>query len=119
MRDDLLATMVEEAKRLSSLLDAGLKALREASRDYASAENEYRRARASALLGAGAGTVSEREAVADLESADARLQRDTADGMRTAALEAVRSRRQQLSALQSLLAAHREEAAYGRTGGDR
>jgi hypothetical protein len=119
MRDDLLAPMIEEAQRLSALLDAGLKALREASRDYAQAEHDYRRARATALLESPSGTVAEREASADLHSADQRLARDTADGMRTAALEAVRSRRQQLSALQSLLAAHREEAAYGRTAGDR
>lgn len=111
--------MVEEASRLSGLLDAGLKALREAARDYAAAESAYRRTRARALLEAGAGTVAEREAVADLQSSDERFARDTADGMRTAALEAVRSRRQQLSALQSLLAAHREEAAYDRTARDR
>lgn len=115
MRDDLLAEMVAEARRLSDLLDRGLTALREAARDYAQAENDYRRVRAGALLGA-TGTVAEREAVADLEAAEFRQQRDLADGMRTAALEAVRSRRQQLSALQSLLAAQREEAAYDRTG---
>lgn len=119
MRDDLLSSMVEEAGRLSALLDSGLKALRDAARDYAVAEGEYRKIRARSLLEAGAGTVSEREAIADLSAADARLARDTADGMRTAALEAVRSRRQQLSALQSLLAAHREEASYDRTARDR
>lgn len=119
MRDDLLVEMMSEARRLSSLLDAGLKALREAARDYAAAEADYRKQRARALLQSTAGTVSEREAVADLDAAEARLARDTADGMRTAALEAVRSRRQQLSALQSILAAHREEAAYDRTSGGR
>jgi len=39
-----------------------------------------------------------------------------AAALEKSALEAVRSRRQQLSALQSLLAASREEAAFVRTG---
>lgn len=115
MTDDLLPEMVAEARRLSGLLDKGLAALRDAAADYAQAENDYRRVRAGALLEA-SGTVAEREASADLVSAEWRQRRDLADGMRTAALEAVRSRRQQLSALQSILAAHREEAAYDRTG---
>jgi hypothetical protein len=47
---------------------------------------------------------------------DLRHRRDLADGQRLAALEACRSRRTQLSALQSLLAAHKSEADFARTG---
>lgn len=111
-----LADMAAEARRLSEKLEAGLKALRDAAADYATAEHQYREARAKAYLQAG-GTVGEREARADLVTGELRLQRDLADGMRSSALEAVRSRRQQLSALQSLLAAHRSEAEYVRTSG--
>jgi len=38
--------------------------------------------------------------------------------MRSAATEAVRSRRGQISALQSLLNAHRAEAEFARTNGE-
>jgi len=114
--DQMLVQMMDEARRLSEKLEAGLKALRDASADYANAEHRYREARAKAYLQA-AGTVGEREARADMLTGELRLQRDLADGMRSSALEAVRSRRQQLSALQSLLAAHRAEAEYVRTTG--
>jgi hypothetical protein len=116
MSDLTLAQMVDEAQRLSALLEAGLKALREAADEYARAENAYREKRAGLYLRSN-GTVGEREAYVDSYTGGERLRRDVADGMRSAALEAVRSRRQQLSALQSLLAAHRSEAEYVRTAG--
>lgn len=116
MSDQTLAQMVDEAGRLSALLEAGLKALREAGEEYARAEHAYREKRAQAYLRS-SGTVGEREANVDLYTGDERLRRDLADGLRSAALESVRSRRQQLSALQSLLAAHRSEAEYVRTVG--
>lgn len=115
MRETLLADLTAEASRLSANLDKGLAALRQSAQDYAEAEQNYREVRARAYLRA-AGTVPEREAYADLHSLDERRLRDLADGMRSAALEAVRSRRQQLSALQSILAANRAEAEYVRTG---
>lgn len=51
-----------------------------------------------------------------VELADARRVRDLAEGMRQAGLEAVRSRRAQISALQSLLSADRSEMEIARTG---
>lgn len=104
-----------EAVRLSALLDKGVQALREAAVAYAEAEHAYREAKAVAYLTT-VGTVAEREAQAYGLVGDKRRARDLADATRLAALEAVRSRRTQLSALQSLLAAHRSEADFARTG---
>jgi hypothetical protein len=105
-----------EARRLNELLDAGLGALRAQARSLADAEQTYRKAVARAWLDAPDGTAAFREAWVNGQCADLRHARDLADGMRQAALEAVRSRRTQVSALQSLLAAHREEAGLARFG---
>lgn len=113
-----LSDATEEARRLSDLLDKGLAQLRESAREYAEAEEVYRKAKAEAWLKAPEGTVPERDAWVNGEVASDRARRDLSDGLRQAALEAVRSRRAQLSALQSLLAAEREEAALARTGPD-
>ena len=108
-----LPSLTAEAWRLSGLLDRGVSALREAAVAYAEAEHDYRRAKAEAYLTT-VGTVAEREAQTYGLVGDARRARDLADGARLAALEAVRSRRTQLSALQSLLAAHRSETELAR-----
>lgn len=110
-----LADLAGEARRLSALIDRGVAALRQASFDFAEAEHAYRSAKAVAYLGT-EGTVAEREAVVYGLVGELRRARDLADGERLAALEAVRSRRTQLSALQSLLAAHRSEADFARVG---
>jgi hypothetical protein len=108
--------VADEMRRLSRLLDQGLAALRDQSRELAEAEREYRRAKALAWVEAPAGTVPEREAWVNGHTAELRYARDLADGVRQAALEAVRSRRTQVSALQTLLNADREEMAFSRTG---
>jgi hypothetical protein len=110
-----LPEIADEMARLSRLLDQGLAALRDQARELAEAEREYRRAKAQAWVTAPEGTVPQREAFVNGVTADLRYVRDLADGMRSAALEAVRSRRTQVSALQSLLAAHRAEAEFDRT----
>jgi hypothetical protein len=107
--------VADEMRRLSRLLDQGLAALRDQSRELAEAEREYRRAKALAWVEAPAGTVPEREAWVNGHTAELRYARDLADGVRQAALEAVRSRRTQVSALQTLLNADREEMAFSRT----
>ncbi len=109
-----LATLTAEAWRLSQLLDKGLAALRDAAVAYAEAEHEYRERKAMAYLETESGTVAEREAHVYALVGDFRRRRDLADGQRLAALEAVRSRRAQLSALQSILAAHRSESELAR-----
>ena len=111
-----LPEMADELRRLSRLLDQGLAALRDQAQELADAEDEYRQAVAVAWVQAPEGTVPEREAWVNGQTSKMRRRRDLAEGMRQAALEAVRSRRTQVSALQSLLAAERAEAEFARTG---
>lgn len=112
--------MHEELERLSRLLDAGLAALRDQAHEYADAEQEYREAKARAWVEVrGAlpdGTVPERDAWVGGVTAVQRRRRDLADGMRQAALEAVRSRRGQISAMQTLANVDRAELELARTG---
>ena len=110
---DTMTDLVIEARRLSDLLDKGVSALRQSSIDYAHAEHQYRHEHALAYLTT-EGTVAEREAKTYALVGELRRDRDIADGVRSAALEAVRARRTQLSALQSLLAAHRSETELAR-----
>jgi hypothetical protein len=127
MTDLSLAEARTEMLRLSKLLDGGVKELRTRSVDIADAEATYRRARAEAWArcpvddpGVRAGerewTAARREAWVDAECAELRRERDLAETMRDSAREALRSRRTQLSAWQSLLRAHEAEAQLARTG---
>lgn len=111
-----LPELTTEMLRLSKLLDDALGYLRRSTEEYAEAEHAYRLAKASAWIEAPAGTVAEREARINGATASMRRTRDLADGMKSAAMEAVRSRRAQLSALQTLAGAYREEAQLARTG---
>jgi len=107
--------LVTEMLRLSRLLDKGVKALTKAAQDYAEAEDRFAAAKAKAYLAA-EGPVEQRKAyVADLTGSE-RLEALKADGWRQACLEAVRSRRQQLSALQSVAAGHRTELELAKYG---
>lgn len=114
-----LASMAQEVERLSTLLNEALDELREDAIDLANSEAAYRKDKALAWAEVKEvlpkGTVAEREAWVNAKTADLRLVRDMADLMRQAALEAVRSRRTQISSLQSLLSAHTEEAKFTRT----
>jgi hypothetical protein len=109
-----LETLTAEAWRLSQLLDKGVMALRDAGVEYANAEHRYREAKAMAYLETESGTVAEREAQTYAIMGEHRHRRDLADAARLATLEAVRSRRAQISALQSLIAAHRAEVELAR-----
>jgi hypothetical protein len=109
-----LEALTAEAWRLSQLLDKGIMALRDAAVAYAEAEHEYRSQNAIAYLETESGTVAEREAHVYGRVGDYRRRRDLADGQKLATLEAVRSRRAQLSALQSILSAHRAEVELAR-----
>jgi hypothetical protein len=112
----ILEDVAEDMRRYSRLIDQGLAALRDQTHAYAEAEREYRKAKAQTWLVAPEGTVPERTAWVEGQTADLRYARDLADGMRQAALEAVRSRRAQVSMTQTLLNADREEMAFSRTG---
>lgn len=110
--------MTVELVRLSRNIDAGLTALRQSSQEYAIAERDYRKAKAEAWVAAADfdGLAAAREAHVNAQTADQRYLRDLADGARRVALEAVRARQAQMSALQSLMNAHRSEAELARTG---
>ena len=108
---------VAELRRLSSLLDQALGYLRDQTRELAEAENVYRKARAEAWVVIDtSATARQKEDQVNAVTADARRRRDLADGMRQGALEAVRSRRTQISALQSLLNADRAETELAKYG---
>jgi hypothetical protein len=109
-----LDTLTAEAWRLSGLIDKGVTALREAGVAYAEAEHAYRSAKAMAYLETESGTVAEREAHVYALVGELARDRDLADGQKMAALEGVRSRRAQLSAIQSVLAAYRAESELAR-----
>jgi hypothetical protein len=113
--DLTLTELAAEARRLSGLLDKGVQALRQTGLEFAQAEHDYRQAKATVYPDT-VGTVAEREAQTYGMVGDLRHRRDAADAVRTAALEAVRSRRAQLSAVQTLLHAHKAEADFERTG---
>ena len=104
MNDNLTTPreLMDEMMRLSRLVDAGVAELIKQSREYAEAENEYRKAKAVAWFVSGEGTVKAKEAAVDRECEQQRGRKLLAEGMRLAALEAVRSRRAQMSALQTV-----------------
>lgn len=121
-----VAEYAAEFDRLSGLVDASLAFWKEQIRAYADAERDYRKAKSEAWvrcpndergmkLHEKEWTAARREAWVDAETADLRAVRDIAKGMVDAAQEAVKSRRAQISALQSSLGALREELEYERT----
>lgn len=121
-----LAELETGMRSVSRHIHEQLSELREQSLELAAAEATYRKAKAVAWVecpmdsdGTKAGerewTAARREAWVDAECADLRYVRDLADASRDAAREAVRSHRQQLSALQTLARAHQAEAEFVRT----
>jgi hypothetical protein len=105
-----LTEMIHESERLSGLIDAGINTLVRASKDMAHAEHALRVATAMAWAEAPSGTVPFKEAWVEARAANEKLALDLSESERYNALEAVRSRRAQLSAVQSIMAAHRAEA---------
>lgn len=107
--------LIGEMLRLSALIDKGVAALHTAAIGEADAEQTYREARAQAWLTAEGKTAKEREDEVNAVTSPQRHARDVAAGSRQAALEALRSRRQQLSALQTIANGERAEAEFART----
>ena len=115
-----LAELAARARELSTLAETGIKTLRDSGRREADAEHTYRKARAEAwAITADAGMLAkEREDKVNALTADERRARDIESALIRAAHEALRLRRQELSVLQSLAAAHRAEADLaGYSGG--
>lgn len=105
-----LAQQMLAAKRE---VDEAMSELERCSIHAAQSDRTYRLAKATATL-ATSGTIQEREAHADKAIADERYEAKLAEDLKVSALEAVRSKRQWLSALQSLAAANRAEAELAR-----
>lgn len=118
--------LVKEMARLSRQLDEALRFIRDQAKKYAEDENAYRMARAKLQLKAndsvrdGYGierpTVDEKGAFVDLNTPKERVDAHLAAALLKAGFEAIKSRRAQLSALQSTANAVKEEIALGRTG---
>lgn len=100
--------LVAEMIRLSSLLDEAHEELVRRSHEAAVSEDKYRCAKAVSFL-ASSGTVGERTAYQDKATSSERQAAHLAESLKVAALEMVRSRRTQLSCLQSIGAAVRSE----------
>lgn len=118
-----LTDATTEMLRLSRLIDAGIDYSKQHAVELATAENEYRKARAVAWVecpqddpGERQWTAARREGWVDAQTADERKARDLAEAMRDAAREAVRARQAQLSAWQTLVRAHQSETELARTG---
>lgn len=104
---------------LSAAMDTTIVNLKAAVRSAAEAEREYRKFRA--LKYAEVSDKKEMQAAAktawvDAETADKRFDRDLADGMRSALTEEVRNIRQQMSYMQTMANATKEDQAFHRTG---
>lgn len=96
-----VGAVIAEIHQRCGELDASLAFLREKTIESAQAEHDYRKERALRFLEAD-GAMDMRAASADAAAADLRLARDLAQGLREAAMEAVRSRRAQVSAAQTI-----------------
>ena len=111
------AEMFAEAQRFSTGIDHALESLREHVEQSAVAERDYRKAKAKAWAQAKTEDMlaKEKEAWVNAQTADLRFERDLADGMKQGALEALRSRRAQLSKCQTFANVERAEMDLART----
>ena len=113
-----LAEMVERGRALSKSLNSALDEHRSQAVKAADAEHAYRRVRAerwAQAKGLDMRSAKERQDWVDAQSADARRERDMAQALAQSALEVIRSRRGQMSLLQSEMNAHKAEADFTRT----
>jgi hypothetical protein len=113
-----LSELADDMLRFSRLIDQGLTTLRDQVVEYAEAERDYRKLKATAYasMAGDKRTVPEKEAEVDGATADARYRRDLAEGMKRAALESVKARQSQLSSAQTLANGYKAEADFDRTG---
>ena len=99
--------LLDEMLRLSKLIENGIEILKTATSDEATTEDAYRRAKAEAWIGwvstgGKKDRVADREQAVVLATADERLKAKLAAAVKLSALEAVRARKTQLSALQTV-----------------
>ncbi len=94
---------MSEIERMVGLLEEKTDEYRTLAVDAAHYEVAYKRAFAVELLKAKEGTVAEREATATLKCSEELSLRKSSEAVKDACLEAMRSLRAQISALQSLM----------------
>lgn len=111
-----LAEMIQEADRLSKKIDEGVRELSNAASEQAEAEHIYRLEKARAWIEISDGTAGERAARVDGVTAGFRRDRDLAEARRQTAVEALRSRRAQLSMLQTAATSLRAELDHSTYG---
>ena len=109
-----LATIHQDMMHFSASINESLDELRTRAVESAELDASLKRHWSAAFLCA-EGTVRERECHADQETADRHQRALIARALEKSATEAVRSRRQQLSAMQTLASAHKAEAEFVRT----
>lgn len=107
--------LAQQMLNLCKQLDDCQAELEACVKEEVAAERAYGIAKSAAYLGT-SGTVGEREAHTTKAVADERYRAHLAEGLSKSALEAVRSKRAQLSACQTLVSAHKEEAKLARYG---
>lgn len=109
--------MEKEMWRLHHLINSGIDSMRAGAEKAANAEMEYRKAVAVAWVSTDSTLLAaHRKAEVEARTAELRRDRDIAEDMRVTAREAVRARQSQLSALQTLMGAHKAEAEFARVG---
>lgn len=112
--------LLTEGQRLSVELEKTIPALNENIRVAAETEANYRKSKAACYaqvaLMPDLKLAAEKTAWVDAETADLRQARDIAEGLRTSQIELIRNLRQQMSLLQTLANANKEEQAFHRTG---
>lgn len=117
--------MVDEMRTLSRMVDQLVGDLRSEAVTAAREDATYREAYSRAVLAAKVGeeahgrrvTNAEAEAQADLDTIDKRVTAKVAEALADATKQALMARRTQMSALQSIASAVREEMQFSRTGG--
>lgn len=110
-----LHELIRELDKRCQMVDAAVLFLTEQSVLWAEAEHEYRKHKATAILEV-SGTVQEREAQAEQKIGRFRYERDKTLALKEAAMESLRSRRAQLSAVQSICNAVKAEMELGGKG---
>lgn len=111
----MLHDIVNELLKVKDRLENATREVTRADRSYVEAKIEYTRQYARAYLGV-KGTVTEREATATLETADALFDKEVADWTLRAAKENLRTLRDQMEILRSISAAERAQFASDATG---
>ena len=107
--------LITKTEQAIAAVDKAITYLPKAAREFADADNEYRKAKSLAYLAQKQGTVEERKALVDKVCELERLRAHLAEAQWKAALQAVKARTAQLSARQSILNAVRQEMKFEQT----